>query len=138
MVKTIVTFADSIAPKFLRFSLGIVLAWIGALKFVDPTPVTDLLEASFSFLAFNEFVYLLGIIEVLAGLLLFAGFKTDYVGVIIVALFTGTLVIFIIAPAVSYGKGGFPYLSLPGEFLLKDLVLMAASFAIIAQANTSK
>lgn len=135
MVNSIITFSTAIAPKFLRFSLGIVLIWIGALKFADPSPVTGLLEASLSFLAFNEFVYLLGIVEVLAGLLLFFAVKTEYVGILLVLLFAGTLLIFFIAPGVSYGEAGFPYMSLAGEFLLKDLVLMAASFSVISHAG---
>lgn len=129
---------DSIASKFLRFSLGIVLIWIGALKFADPTPVIGLFEASFSFLAFNQFVYLLEIVEVIAGILLFAVFMIQYAGILLVALFAATLIISLIAPAVSYRESGFSYLSLAGEFLLKDLVLMAGSYAIIAQTKTEK
>lgn len=120
-----------VTPVFLRYSLGIILIWIGALKFVDPSPVVGLLGASFSFLAFNEFVYLLGVVEVIGGGMLFAGVKTEYVAILLIGLFAGTLTIFLIAPSVSYGEGGFPYMSLAGEFLMKDLVLMAASFAII-------
>ena len=111
---------------FLRISLGVVLAWIGALKFVDPTPVVGLLNASLPFLAFASFVYLLGAVEVTAALGLFANVAARWIGLLLMGLFTGTLVIFVIAPAVSYGDAGFPNLSLAGEFLLKDLVLFAA------------
>jgi uncharacterized membrane protein YkgB len=41
----------------LRISLGIILLWIGALKFVDPSPVVELLGASLPFLASAGFVY---------------------------------------------------------------------------------
>jgi putative oxidoreductase len=126
------------APRFLRFSLAIVLLWIGALKFVDPSPVVGLLDASLSFLAFPAFVYLLGVLEVSAAVLLFAGIGLRYVGLLVAGLFTGTLVIFLIAPAVSYGDAGFPKLSLAGEFLLKDLVLMAAALTITAMAATAE
>jgi hypothetical protein len=34
-----------------------------------------------------------------------------------------------------YGDTGFPLLALPGEFLLKDLVLMAASVGLTAMAS---
>ena len=49
--------------------------------------------------------------------------------------FAGTLLIFLIAPKVVYGDMGFPLLALPGEFLLKDLVLMAASVSLTAMAS---
>jgi uncharacterized membrane protein YkgB len=65
--------AARIAPASLRLSLGVVLGWIGALKFVDPTPVVGLLQASFFFLAFPSFVYLLGAVELLAAAALLSG-----------------------------------------------------------------
>jgi uncharacterized membrane protein YkgB len=50
-----------ISYPFLRIAMGIVLVWIGGLKFVDPSPVVGLIGASpFAPLATNGFVYLLG------------------------------------------------------------------------------
>jgi uncharacterized membrane protein YkgB len=56
--------ARRINGPFLRISLAIILAWIGALKFVDPAPLVGLLQASLAFLSFNAFVYLLGALEI--------------------------------------------------------------------------
>ena len=122
----------SIAPKFLRYSMGLILLWIGGLKFVDPSPVVGLLQASFSFLATNQVVYLLGLVEVVLAIMLFAGIGVRYAGLAVIGLFVGTVAIFVIAPMVTYGERGFPFLSLPGEFLLKDLGLMAAATALVA------
>ncbi len=127
--------AERLAAPALRMSLAVVLGWIGALKFVDPEPVVGLLSASFAFLAFPAFVYALGAAEVAAAGLLLSGVAQRFVGLLCVGLFSGTLAIFAIAPAVSYGDAGFPRLSLAGEFLLKDLVLFAASLAVIALAG---
>lgn len=125
-----------IAYPFLRIAMGIVLVWIGGLKFVDPSPVVGLIGASpFSVLASNGFVYLLGLGEVVIGLLLFANIQVKYVGILTMGLFVGTLAILILTPMVAYGEGGFPLLSLPGEFLLKDIVLMAASASLSAMAS---
>ena len=68
----------------------------------------------------------------IAALVLFSGRGARYVGLVVPLLFVGTLAIFLKAPAVTYGDAGFPYLALPGQFLLKDLVLAAASLAIVA------
>ena len=65
-MKTVFHFGERLAPFFLRFSLALILLWIGALKFIDPTPVRMLLHASLPFLAFNAFVYVLGALEILA------------------------------------------------------------------------
>ena len=126
--------AGRLAAPALRISLGVVLLWIGALKFLHPEPVVELLGASFTFLAFPAFVYLLGCVEVGAAALLLGGVLQRWVGLVCVGLFGGTLTIFAIAPAVSFGAAGFPHLTLAGEFLLKDLVLLAASLAVMVQA----
>jgi len=126
----LVSIARRINGPFLRISLAIILAWIGALKFVDPSPVVGLLQASLPFLAFNAFVYLLGAVEIVVAILLISGIAQAYAGLITVALFLGTLTIFVIAPTVT----NFPTLSLAGQFLLKDLGLMAAAVNVIAMA----
>src|SRR5689334_8580561 len=125
-----------IAYPFLRIAMGLVLVWIGGLKFVDPSPVIGLIGASpFAFLASNGFVYLLGVAEVIVGVLLWANIQVKYVGILTMGLFVGTLAILILTPKVAYGDAGFPLLSLPGEFLLKDIVLMAASASLSAMAS---
>lgn len=131
-MSSLMGFARRAAEPLLRGSLGLVLVWIGALKFLDPSPVVGLLDASLAFLASEAFVYALGTLEVGAGLLLFAGVAIPWVSLGLVGLFGGTLVIFLIAPAVSYGESGYPLLTLPGEFLLKDAVLLAATIALVA------
>src|SRR6476659_909947 len=100
---TLFALAQKIAPRFLRYSMALVVFWIGALKFVDPSPVVGLLQASLHFLASNAFVYLLGAVEVIVAIALAANFMTRYAGLVLLALFAGTLTIFVIAPAVSYG-----------------------------------
>src|SRR5258708_2750993 len=127
-MKTVFPFIERIAPFFLRFSLALVLLWIGALKFVDPTPVRMLLHASLPFLALNAFVYVLGALEIIAAILLLAGVWLRYVGLLCLVLFVGTLTIFVIAPSVT----GFPLLTLAGQFLLKDVVLAAAAVNVAA------
>src|SRR5215217_2501137 len=136
IVNAITQLVARIAYPFLRIAMGIVLVWIGGLKFVDPAPVVGLIGASpFAFLASNGFVYLLGLGEVVVGGLLFANVQVKYVGILTMGLFVGTLAILILTPKVAYGDAGFPLLSLPGEFLLKDLVLMAASASLSAMAS---
>jgi uncharacterized membrane protein YkgB len=117
------------AAPSLRMSLGIILLWIGALKFIDPSPVVGLLDASLPFLAFAGFVYVLGVFEIIAAIWLFTNRYLRYVGLLVMGLFAGTLLIFLITPAVT----GLPFLTLVGQFLLKDAVLFAAAMTIIAR-----
>src|SRR6266542_2583678 len=139
IVNALTQLISRIAYPFLRIAMGIVLVWIGGLKFVDPSPVVGLIGASpFAFLASSAFVYLLGVGEVIVAVLLFANFQTKYVGILTMLLFVGTLAIFVTTPKVAYGDAGFPLLSLPGEFLLKDLVLFAAGASISAMAQAQE
>ena len=126
----LISTARRVSGPFLRISLAVILAWIGALKFVDPTPVVGLLQASLPFLAFDGFVYVIGAVEIIVAILLATGIAQPYAGLVTVGLFVGTLTIFVIAPSVT----GFPTLSLAGQFLLKDLGLMAAAVNVIAMA----
>jgi uncharacterized membrane protein YkgB len=127
-MKIVFQFIERIAPSFLRYSLALILLWIGALKFIDPSPVRMLLSASLPFLAFNAFVSVLGALEITAAILLFLGVWVRYVALLCLILFAGTLTIFVIAPGVT----GFPVLTLAGQFLLKDVVLAAAAVSVAA------
>ena len=128
MDTVIIAAAQRIAGPFLRLSLAVILAWIGALKFADPSPVVALLQAALPFLALPAFVYLLGAVEIVTAILLVTGIALPYAGLVTIGLFAGTLTIFVIAPGVT----GFPFLTLAGQFLLKDLGLMAAAVNVIA------
>ena len=137
-MENVLALSRRVSTPLLRYSMGVVLLWIGALKFADPAPVVGLLQNSLSFLASAGFVYLLGAVEVAAAVLLFLGIGVRYVGLLLVGMFAGTLTIFLIAPAVSYGEAGFPNLSLAGEFLLKDLVLLAVGVALAGMDQESR
>lgn len=127
-MNTLFAWVERLAPYLLRLSLGLVLLWIGALHLHSPQSTVALLSMSLPFLASSAFVSLLGTLEVLAGVLLIAGWWLRYVGLGTLALFAGTLTIFVIAPAVT----GFPILTLLGQFLLKDVVLASAAVTVAA------
>jgi uncharacterized membrane protein YkgB len=125
-----------IAFPFLRIAMGIVLVWIGGLKLLNPMGFVGLVGASpFAFLATPGVAHAFGTGEIVIGILFFTGFRVKYVSLLTMVPFAGTLAILILTPKVAYGAAGFPFLSLPGEFLLKDLVLMAACAALSATAQ---
>jgi uncharacterized membrane protein YkgB len=127
-LKALFSLAESLAGPLLRISLGLVLFWIGCIHLADPQPVVTLLSMSLPFLAFSAVVYVLGALEVIAGILLVVGLWVRYVALLSLALFAGTLIIFVIAPGVT----GFPLLTLMGQFLLKDTVLASAAIMVMA------
>ena len=128
-MKTLFSFAERLAGLLLRISLGLVLLWIGSLHLQNPQSIVVLLSLSLPFLASSTFVYVLGALEVIAGVLLIAGLWVRYVGLLTLVLFAGTLTIFVIAPGVT----GFPVLNLTGQFLWKDIVLASAAITVVAR-----
>ena len=132
-MKTVFSFAERLAGPLLRLSLGLVLLWIGAIHLATPQPVVRLLSLSLPFLAERAFVYVLGALEVLAGILLIAGLWVRYAALLSLLLFAGTLTIFVIAPRVT----DFPLLTLMGQFLLKDVVLASAAITLMARDAAS-
>jgi uncharacterized membrane protein YkgB len=132
-LKSLFSFGERIAGMLLRISLGVVLFWIGCVHLIDPQPDVALLSMSLPFLAFTVFVYLLGALEVLAGIMLLAGLWIRYVALLSLAVYAGTLTIFVVAPGVT----GFPLLTLMGQFILKDTVLASATIALAARDAAS-
>jgi uncharacterized membrane protein YkgB len=133
-------------PALLRGSMAIVMLWFGCLKFtayeaeaihglVANSPLIGWLNAVFSTAGVSA---LIGAVEVATGLLIAARFFSPRLGALGGAMATCTFLVtlsfFFSTPGVSEATaGGFPVISVvPGQFLLKDLVLLAVSLWIFA------
>lgn len=129
----------TVGRHLVRYALVIVIAWIGALKYtsyeasaIQPLVAhSPLLSWVYSILSVRTFAGLLGSVEILAALLIASGPLWPRISVVGsalgVLLFLGTLSFLFTTPGVT-AASGFPVLSvLPGQFLLKDLVLVSAS-----------
>jgi len=131
----------------VRYSIVIVLAWIGAMKFtayeagaieglVASSPFTAWLYGVFSLQATSN---LIGSIEIATALAL--AFAPVHRNIAIIGAaaatvtFAVTLSFLFSAPGWEQSLGGFPALSVvPGQFLLKDIVLLAASISLLGRA----
>ena len=131
----------------IRLSVVLVLGWIGAMKFtayeagaieglVASSPLTSWLYSVFSLQGASNFI---GTVEIATAVaLLFAPVHrlVAVAGAAAAAItFTVTLSFLFTAPGWEGSLGGFPALSVvPGQFLLKDIVLLAASVSLLGQA----
>ena len=115
--------------RWLRWSLGIVFLWFGLLKALEATPVTSLIEATAPPLAVAPLLCLLTIFEVAAGALLLLGRWTRWVALAVAGHLLGTLLVTLAKPAVAFAPA-FPALSLEGEFVVKNIVLLSAAAAL--------
>ena len=133
--------AATVGRYLIRYGLVIVIAWIGALKYTsyEATAIQPLIAHSpifswlYSAFSVRAFAAVLGTAEIIAALLIAARPLAPRISVIGsamgVLLFLSTLSFLFTTPGVTAAAaGGFPVLSvLPGQFLLKDLVLAGAS-----------
>jgi uncharacterized membrane protein YkgB len=121
-----------------RYGLVIVLAWIGAGKYVKMESRvliqhSPLMSWLYDFLSFKAVANSLGTMEIIAAALIALRPlwpRLSAVGsVLAVVLFLGTLSFLFTTPGViKTFVNGFPVLSAqPGQFLLKDLVLIGVA-----------
>ena len=130
----------AIAGRLLvRYGLVVVIAWIGALKYtsyeaaaIQPLIAhSPLLSWLYDIFSVRALAAVLGTAEIIAALLIAAwpwwprvSAAGSAFGVL---LFAATLTFLFTTPGAT-AAGGFPVLSvLPGQFLLKDLVLIGAA-----------
>jgi uncharacterized membrane protein YkgB len=124
---------------FVRYALVVVIAWIGALKYssYEAAGIRPLIANSpimswfYSILGVGSLAATLGTVEIIAAALIALRYVAPRLSAlgsaIAILLFLGTLSFLFTTPGVT-AAGGFPVLStLPGQFLLKDLVLLGAA-----------
>jgi uncharacterized membrane protein YkgB len=132
----------AIAGRLLvRYGLVVVIAWIGALKYTgyEATAIQPLIAHSpllswlYHIFSVRALAAVLGTTEIIAALLIAARPVWPRVSVagsaFGVLLFAATLSFLFTTPGVTAAPAaGFPVLSvLPGQFLLKDIVLIGAA-----------
>lgn len=128
------TFLHARAILCLRISLGIVFFWFGILKLFNASPVISIIEKALPPLLGESqlFMFILAFVEMLIGVALLANrFVKLAAGVMIVHLLVAT-------GSVLFTQGftpRFPMLSLAGEFVMKNLVLVAAGFVLISEKD---
>ncbi len=117
------------SPTLLRISLGVVFIWFGALKVFGLSPVADLLEKTVWWLPSSTTVMVLGVLEVVIGL----GLTFRLAPRLILLLFTlqmiGTFLTFFVVPGMMFEGNPFK-LTVLGEFVVKNLVLLAAGLSV--------
>ena len=125
--------------QIVRWGLIVVLAWIGGMKFtayeamgIQPLVAhSPLVGWMYDFLSIRSFSAMLGFIEIGTAALIslrYVSPKASAIGsVLAIGLFATTLSMLFTTPGWEPTLG-FPALSaMPGQFLLKDIVLLGAS-----------
>jgi uncharacterized membrane protein YkgB len=114
----------------LRGSLGVVFIWFGALKLTNATPIADLIAETVPFLPGSWFVPALGGFEMLLGLALLIGRRIDIIVALMVAHLAGTFMVLVTQPEVVFQGDNPLLLTMTGEFVVKNVVLIAAGIVL--------
>jgi uncharacterized membrane protein YkgB len=135
-LRAVVNVADRAAFPLLRASLGVVFIWFGALKFSASTPVGDLVASTLPFLPRDFIVPALGAFEVLLGIGLLVGRYLGVVALLMMAHLTGTFLVLVVEPDVAFQNGNPFLLTMTGEFVVKNLVLITAGLVLATWSRT--
>lgn len=123
---------------FLRISLGIFFLWTGVLKLFVSSPSLVLLQRSLpQEIGFSQvFTFVVAFIEILIGVSYLSN-KLDRIASI--AMIISMVVVSILVFVTQGFDPRFPVLSLAGELVLKNLILISAGWVLLyEQGNTSK
>ena len=115
---------------FLRFAIGVVFIWFGALKTIgELSPAYDLVAATVYWLTPEIIVPLLGLWEVAIGLA-FLFTPLTRVAIFLLALqMPGTFLPLILLPEVCFTI--FPFgLTIEGQYIVKNLVIIGSALVI--------
>jgi len=139
------TIGSRASLALLRWALVIIFIWFGGMKFtayeangiapfMQASPLMSWLISSFGVMGASKVI---GILELATALALAAGAFVPVLSALgalmSCATYATTLTFFLTTPGVAEATaGGFPAISaMPGQFLLKDAVLLAASLSLL-------
>jgi len=114
----------------LRTLLGIVFLWFGTLKLTGISPVTELIAQTYSFLPQEAFIPILGIWEVVIGMGLIFKISLRVTLALLWLQLAGTFIASLLEPAIFFSGSNPLALTVEGEFVVKNLVLLAAGLVI--------
>jgi len=114
----------------LRLALGLVFLWFGALKVFGVSPITPMLRDTYSFMALPVFTVLLGVWEMLIGIGLVFKLALPHTLCLMCLHLVGTFAALWLAPSHFFLHGNPLVLTVNGEFVVKNLVLLTAGLVI--------
>src|ERR687892_820915 len=126
-------------PLLLRASLGITFVWFGGLKIAgEPTLPASLIAAITPSLDPDLLVPLVGAFEVALGAGLLIGRGMPVVLGAATLHLSGTFLVLLLRPDVAFVDGNPLVLSVEGEYVVKNIVLLAATASLALHSLGSR
>ena len=114
----------------LRLALGSIFLWFGALKVFGSSPVATLIQETYSFLPVSIFVLVLGVWEMIIGVGIILKRALRWVLILLGVHLLGTFTAILFNPNIFFVQGVPFCLTVDGEFVIKNVVLMTAALVI--------
>ncbi len=136
----LIHFFQRVSVPMARFGLFVVFFWFGALKVVGLSPASGLVQALFEqtihFMSFGTFIVLFGLFECLIGILfLIRGLERVVIPLLFLHMITTFMPLFML-PSETWS--GFMVPTLEGQYIIKNLVIIAAAIGIAAHLHPIK
>jgi uncharacterized membrane protein YkgB len=123
-----------------RFGLFVIFFWFGALKVAGLSPASELVEKLFQqtvpFMSFSTFIILFGLFECLIGILFLIKSADRVVLPLLLLHMITTFMPLFLLPAVTWS--GFLVPTLEGQYIIKNLVVIATAMSIAANVKPFK
>lgn len=116
--------------RLLRIALGVVFLWFGALKVAGVSPVADMVSETVYWVRPEVLVPLLGVWEATVGLGLLLGVALRLVLLLFWLQMAGTFLVLPLRPELAFQSGNPFLLTVTGEFVIKNLILIAAGLVV--------
>jgi uncharacterized membrane protein YkgB len=128
--KEITTWMARNGIHILRLSIGVIYVWFGALKLIPgASPAETLIRETLYFLPLNYFIPFLALWEIVIGLGFLSGKFMRLIIFLMMLQMIGAVSPIILNPDAVFVR--FPFiLSLEGQYIIKNLVLIAAAIVV--------
>ena len=133
----LIHFFKKISEPIARIGLFVVFFWFGILKVLDLSPASPLVKALFEntipIMPFSTFMIIFGFFEMIIGILfLIKGYERLVLPLLFAHMVTTFMPLFIIPDATW---SGFLVPTLEGQYIIKNLVVIATAIGIIAHLH---
>jgi putative oxidoreductase len=117
----------------LRGAFGVVFVWFGVLKVAGVSPVGDFVAGTLPWFDRGWLIPVVGLFEVAIGLGVIVGRCLGFVCAMLVGHLTGTFLALLMQSEVAFQHGNPLLLTTAGEFVVKNLVFVAAVLVLAAR-----
>ena len=125
-----IRFMAGYGSRILRVSLGIVFIWFGWLKVAGKSPVAELIAHTVYWVPADVFVPFLGVWEIVVGVGLLFAVALRATLFLFWLQMAGTFLVLVVKPDIAFQGGNPLLLTTEGEFVIKNLVLIAAGLVV--------